>query len=123
LLREVQQWVGLPSAPLHLQVANESNAGGQVCPHPFVATGDNEVGDRQAVIQGEMAKGLSRIDEHEVQFAPTPDLFDNLSNRESDAQVIDGWQEQTVATVGHGGLGQRGDDVIRRPAATKDVVP
>ncbi len=76
-----------------------ADAGRQVCAHPLVAAGDDEVSALNALIQGNVTESLSRVDEAEPQFAGLLNTVDNLPNRQSNAQVIYRREEQPIATV------------------------
>lgn len=65
-------------------LTEETNPGWQVSAHPFVAAGDDEVSELQAVVQRDMAERLGRVDEAESQFASLSYPLHNLLNRKSD---------------------------------------
>jgi hypothetical protein len=133
LLSEMQQWIvregvipGRSHAALdHLArspLTEQADARRQVSAHPFVTAGDDKVGDRQAVVERDVAERLSRVDEAEPKFASPFDPLHDVANREADSQMIHGRQKESVALMLGEGGGEIAGDIVHGPAAIQNSV-
>lgn len=99
-----------------------SNPCWQVGTHPFVTTGDDEIGGFNALVQRDMTERLGSVDEAESYFTTFADSVHNLSNWQADAQMIDRWQEEPVALVFFKSRCEMTGNVVRSPTSVEDLV-
>lgn len=103
-------------------LSKETDPCRQVGTHPFVTTGDDEIGGFNALVQRDMTERLGSVDEAESYFTTFADSVHNLSNWQADAQMIDRWQEEPVALVFFKSRCEMTGNVVRSPTSVEDLV-
>ena len=132
LAGEVEQWiVETPRSELVVKptgdhfvgspLTKESGASWQVSAHPFVTAGDDEVGEFDTFVERNVTECLGRVDKAEPQFTYFFDLTDNLANRQPNAEVVHGGQEQPIALVIEERGGKETRDIARGTFLAKDA--
>ena len=77
----------------------EGNAQWKVGLKPFVAAGEGEIRNRQAVVTGDVSKRLSGVDDDEPKLCLSSYRTYNFTDRKSYPQVVNRRQEKLVAIV------------------------
>jgi hypothetical protein len=103
-------------------LTEETNARWQIGSHPFVTTGDDEIGGFNALVERDMTERLGSVNEAESYFTSFADSVHYLSNWQADAQVIDRWQEEPVALVFFKSRCEMTGNVVRSPTSVEDLV-